>query len=505
MSRKRIFNINNFSGGITDDIRDTTDLSKCAYVSHFDIYRNPHKLYPMPGFIDDMNDGSTATGMKSYGIKAFLSDSGTLLAVGTKSNGTGTKIVGKDSPTDASWDLTPLGLTAEGTYTLYAGTFLGGDFSDQFFITTNAGDTFLSKHNGGTITDNYDTLDATAALSGSEKAVVEFAPDAIQYASKANLNILSIDGATGTDDVFTTAMFVADIQSSDEFIGLFGYRFSPNFAQLLIWDLGSTLADQKIEFGKGRGKALGYISGTWVGIVDENLGDGASSWTEEENGLHSFAVKYAVGNSAETLTRVYGKTYTNGKVMPNRGKYRDAMLFEARVPTDANGTTFKGGIWAVGRANGNSPLALSHLLDTESLGSIQAYHTFGSHHFFAHGGDGSISRLDDFTSGTYDVTAVYETLMFGADTPNYKKLKGISVLTEDLPASATVTVKYRFDEDDSWTTLGTSSTDGDEIHNFTGTLGNFQEIQFRVELLGNAPIKNVYVSLEELDTTPYDS
>jgi hypothetical protein len=449
-----------------------------------------------------MNDGSTSTGMKAYGVKAFLFDTGTLLAVGTKSNGTGTKIVGKDSPTDASWDLTPLGVTAEGTYTLYAGTFLGGDTSNQFFISTNAGDTFLSKHNGGTVTDNYATLDASAALSGTEKAVVEFAPDSLFYASKYNRNILSIDGGTGTDNVKTTGMYVTDLQAGDEQLGLFGFRFSPNFAQLLLWDTNSMLVDQNIEFGKGRGKALGYVSGVWIGVVDENLSGNNSEFNEEENGQHSFAVKYASGGSAETLVRIFGKTNTNGKVMPNRGKYRDCMLFEARVPTDSDGTTFKQGIWAVGR-NAQGGLALSHLLDTAELGTIEAYHTFGSYHYFAHAGDGSISRLDDFTSGTYDVAAVYETLIFGADSPNFKKFNGISVHTENLPASGSVVVKYRTDEDSSWTTLGTSSTTGTQIHNFTGTLGNFQEIQFREEITGNAPMKNVYISLEDLDTTPY--
>lgn len=508
MSRKLVYNIRDFSGGITHNIRDLSDLSKCAHVSHFDIYRDHHRMYPMPGYIADMHDGSAATGMKVYGIKAFLSDSGTLFAVGTKSNGTGTKIVGKDAPTDASWDLTPLGLTIEGTYTLYAGTFLAGDASNQFFVTTNAGDTFLSRHNGGTVTDNYATLDSTAALSGSEKAVVEFAPDALLYFTRVNTDASSINGTTIGVSAKTTGAFLTDIQAGDEQVGLFGYRFSPNYAQLLIWDTESLLVDQNIEFGKGRGKALGYLSGTWVGIVDENLASGDTSYNEEQNGKYAFAVKYANGGSAETLVRIYGKTNTNGKVMPCRGKYNDAMLFEARVPTDAGGTTFKEGIWAVGKSSAGIP-SLSLLLDTAELGSIEAYYTFGDHHFFAHAGDGSISRLDNFTSGTYDVAAVYETLFYGADTPNEKTLNGISVITENLPASGSVVVKYRTDENDSWTTLGTSSTTGTQVHSFTrtssGPIGNFTEIQFRVEVTGNAPVKNIYTSLEELDTVPYDA
>lgn len=504
MSRKRIFNINNFSGGITDDIRNTTDLSKCAYVSHFDIYRDPHKLYPMPGYIDDMNDGSTATGMKSYSVKDFLAVQGGVWAVGTKSDGSGWKLFQKTAIDDAAWDTTPTG-TPEGTYTLYPKTFLLGDSSNQFFVTTNASKTWMSWNNGGAVTENYNELLSSALATVSRRTVGELALDGNYYTNKANTNLVKISSATVTDDIFSTGMRVNDVVSGDESLGIFGYRYSPHFAQLMIWDLSSTLADQNVNFGKGMGTAIGYISGTWVGVVDENLTSIDNlGFDDEANGKHSLAIKYATGTTAETLLRLYGKTSTNAYLWPNRSMYRDCMLFEARIPTDANGTTFRGGVWAIGRSP-QGGIAVSQLLDTETLGSVQRAYFMGSHCLLAHGGDGSISRLDDFTSGTYDITAVYESLMFGADTPNYKKLKGISVMTEDLPASATVVVKYRFDEDDSWTSLGTSSTDGDEIHNFTGTIGNFQEIQFRVEVLGNAPIKNIYVALEELDTTPYDS
>jgi len=464
----------------------------------------------MPGYIDDMSDGLTDDGMKQYGVRAFTATYGGVWAVGTKSGGSGWKLFTKSAITDASWDLTPLSVVMEGNYTLYPKTFLTGDASNQFFVTTNSSKTWLTRENGGSATENWTELSASALGATSARTVADLAPDGNVYASKAIQNILSIDldAPAVTDDVKTTGIRVLDVQPGEDQLGIFGYRYSPHFAQLLLWDYSSLLIDQNIEFGKGRGTALGYLSGTWVGVVDENLTSQGLGFDDEENGIYSLAVKYATGGSAETLTRVYGKTNTNAKLWPNRSTYRDAMLFEARIPTDSGGTTFKGGVWAI-RRNTQGGIALSHLLDTESLGSVESASCFGSHFLLAHGGDGSISRLDDFTSGTYDVTAVYESLMFGTDTPNLKELKGISVQTEDLPSGASVVVKYRTDEDDSWTTLSTSSTTGTEIHNFTtasgSPIGRFQEIQFRVELTGNAPIKNIYVSLEELDTTPYDS
>ena len=46
MSRKLTYNINRFDGGMSDDLR-TSDLSKCAYVSHFDIYCDKNRLNSM--------------------------------------------------------------------------------------------------------------------------------------------------------------------------------------------------------------------------------------------------------------------------------------------------------------------------------------------------------------------------------------------------------------------------------------------------------------------------
>lgn len=515
MSRKLVYNINRFDGGITHDTRDTTDLSKCAHVSHFDIYRDPHRLYPMPGYIDDMNDGSTSTGMKQYNIAAFNWYDGLLWAVGTKSDGSGWKLFAKDDLTAGTWDTTPSGGTYEGTNTLYKGTYLTGDASNQYFVTTAGGKTYITENNGGALTDVeiLSFAEAQPTLTGTRKMVAEIAPDANSYSTKIyqNVDLINITGASASSNTKTTAQRNMDIAPGDDQLGIFGYRKQSNQAQLLLWDTASTLVDANIEFGRGWGKALGNIEGTWVGIVDENLGvSSPTEFTEQANGKASFAVKAAgAGGGATTLTRVYGATSTNGKVEPNRGRYNSAMLFEARVPTNAGGTTFNGGIWAVGRATPNSPIALSQLLDTESLGSIQAYHTFGDHHYFAHAADGSISRLDNFSSGTYDVAAVYESLFFGADSPNHKKLNGISVHTENLPASGSVVAKYRTDDNDSWTTLATSSTSGTQIHNFThpsgAMVGNFTEIQFRIEVTGNAPVKNIYISLEELNTTPYDA
>ena len=77
MARKRTYNINRFDGGITDDIR-SNDLSKCAHVSHFDIYCDRNRLIPMPSFTADQDTVSGgADDLQNYNVKAFVFDDGT--------------------------------------------------------------------------------------------------------------------------------------------------------------------------------------------------------------------------------------------------------------------------------------------------------------------------------------------------------------------------------------------------------------------------------------------
>lgn len=497
MSRKREFYINRFDGGMSDDLR-TSDLSKCALVSHFDIYCDPHRLIPLPGFVSDEAISGDSDGLKDYNIKAFLYN-GTMYAVGTKSDGTDSKLWQKAGPETAEWTATTNG---EGTYDISEYTFIS-DGNGVEFVTTNGGTTYLSQWTGGGVTDNYHTLKSGSV---TQKLVTELSFADNVYATNDQSEIVQIAGSV-TDPAKDTALTVSDIQTGDEQVGLFGYRFHPSFAQLLLWDSGSTLADQSIEFGPGRGRVLGYPSGVWIGVVDENMTIQGSEFDEVSNDSHAMAVKTPNGRGgASSIYRKYAQTDTNGIIMPTRAYYRDSMLWYARIPEDATPTTYTEGIYACGRCKPDSPLAVSILMDTSSLGEVISMYGTGQHYFFAHSDDGSVSRLDA-PGGTYDVTAVYESLFVGHDSPYLKTLNGIGVTTEDLPSGASVVVKYRTDENDSWTTMGTSDTDGDERHYFTkaegSVIGGFTEIQFRVEITGKAPIKHIHIDITETDNLPY--
>lgn len=519
MARKVVRYINRFDGGITDDIRNTSDLSKCAHVAHFDIYNNPYRLEPMPGYVADQDTvAGGADDLQTYNIKAFRYLFGKIYAVGTKSNGTGSKLFEKATPTTASWTATSNG---EGTYDISDYTFLNGPIDSAgnrlYFVTENGGNTYLSYYTTS-VTDGAATLESSAI---QRPIVSETALDDSVYINLGASDIAEIGTSSVTDPACDTTAYVTDIQSGDAQLGYIGLKTSigtliKNVSGIFgVWDLTANPNETiyKYDIGPGYPFALGRDGSSWVIAVSQGMASQTENGlginqSEHDNNNPALEIIQTNGPTAHRFIRLNAKTNTNADFRPVRGHYQGTTLFYAKLPTNAGGSTFKQGIWAVGRRNSNSPLALSLLFDMDDLGSLEGYYTFGSHHFFAHGGDGSVSRLDAFQTGTYDVTATYETLVFGSETPFKKIFNGLSVLTEDLPSGASVVAKYRTDVDDSWTTIGTSNTQGDERHNFTrtssGPIGEFQEIQFRIEVTGKAAIKNIALSYDETDDLPYN-
>src|ERR1700741_462834 len=76
-----------FDGGISDDPREPI-LNAGALVKHFDVFSNPYKLTPYRSTVNDMNDGSTATGMKQYDVRHFqLGSNGKFYGLGKNALG----------------------------------------------------------------------------------------------------------------------------------------------------------------------------------------------------------------------------------------------------------------------------------------------------------------------------------------------------------------------------------------------------------------------------------
>jgi hypothetical protein len=185
--------------------------------------------------------------------------------------------------------------------------------------------------------------------------------------------------------------------------------------------------------------------------------------------------------------------------------YGNAMMWYAKLQTKTG--EYIQGIWSCGKGDISSQFGVALLLDTSSLGLVRNIDTKGNSMYLIHGGDGSVSRLGNYLTGTYDTPATIETLIYGADSPYQKELSGVSIVTENLPTGGSVVAYYRTDSDDSWVALGTSNTVGTRRHSFTRVagvpIGKFQEIEFKFVITGKVTVKNIRVDLVETDNLPY--
>jgi len=501
MARKRVYNTNRFDGGMTDSPRDTSNLTKLAYISHLDIYRDPNRMFVMPGYESVNGFDSDDNGIKAYNIKALAEGPLTtrIYALGTKSDGTGSKLFEiNDSTQSTTWEVA--NQTTEGDFNTPARPFLTYEFANFFYPCIDGGNAIRIQKNG--FAGLFNIVPASVAVPDVQRYYLVKAFDGNLYS--AHPGYLETVRRL-TDSAFTNAKshsgVVDDIATGDYTIAISQGLSRPSRSSLLVWDGGSLLADQNVSMRGGRPAALNNVDNLWI-LTHER---GVFS-TAESNGRANFAVSILSG---ETLVKIWekecfaGTRYTENEIFSLKNNFGNVALFHARTANDPAKTTYTSGLYAVGRTNPESPYAISILLDTNSLGRINTALCSSNRFYFTHSTDGSISRLQNFDTGTYDVPATIETLIYGADSPYLKELNGISIVTENLPSGGSVVCSYRKDEDDAWTTMGTSDTVGKTKHNFTkvnGTpIGRFQEIQFKIVITGKTAVKNIMVAVTETE------
>lgn len=173
-----------------------------------------------------------------------------------------------------------------------------------------------------------------------------------------------------------------------------------------------------------------------------------------------------------------------------------------------NGTAVSG-IWTLDSKN---RLYCYHVEEDDDGSGIQGFYKVGNYWWLAHSGDGSVNRsiINSEGSGSarFTYTSFYESAVYGGDGIT-RKLEGVTVNTEALPSGATVTVKYKKDEETSFTTIKTFNTANALRHSTdaitaTGvTLPEFKELTLRVESTGGAVITGLSADVVEVEDDIY--
>jgi hypothetical protein len=499
MARKRIYNHIRFDGGMTDSPRDTSDLTKLAYISHLDIYRDPSEMFVMPGFTAVNGFSGNANAIKTYQPQDVAGNFGRTFLLAKKSDGTGSKIFQIDVG-ETQWKASTIHTVSEGADNLVARPFLTtiGTSPTVYFPVELSSEERIARFTTSAYSATWATTSGAPALPSRRNFIRNTPADKVLFTT-GNPHVSELSASAVTWVGKSTQDGVLDIATGEYQVAI--ASGSLDRGRVLLWDDASLLADQKNDAGIGFPRAIGAPSQVFTVVCDEFLTGDASS---NNNGDSGMSVKAIRGESINTMYRLRGYRTSDNLLYSTKVGYKDTMTWYTYFATNVGATEFENGVWAFGKGGINSQMGVSKLLDTSSLGIVRQSRWIGDNIWFVgHSGDWSVSRLSDFETGTYNVPATIETLIYGADNPYLKELNGISVVTEDLPAGGSVVVSYRIDENSAWTIMGTSDTTGKRKHNFTkanGTpIGRFQEIQFKIVITGKTAVKNIMVAVTETD------
>lgn len=265
---------------------------------------------------------------------------------------------------------------------------------------------------------------------------------------------------------------------------------------VFLWDRDSSLAtiSQKVDWGRGDLIHIASLEGVLIGITDYFT---SSSYGHSQGKM---IVKRLEGGRAKTLDEyVTGGTSYFGL---QKFVVDDKLHFTAEFARDGG---MMHGIWSVD-AYGRVAIELSEA-ETDAITNgvrYQGFYKTGEHWWIAHSNDGSVNRTDDQTAYTY--TSIYETNIIGSPDEQ-SQLKGATLAFEPLPSGASATLKFRKVGTTSWTTIGTTSTEGattlSKVNNGSTQSPVFNEGQFRIESTGGAIITALEYTLEANDKKQY--
>ena len=441
--------IRNFFGGISDDARKVSS-NEFIVSKHFDIFSQPNRLIPYRSLEADTHDGSTSTGMKQYVVKDFLYASASAKLYGLGQTGAGlTKIVQKADATTGNWSLPS---SSEGNGAVQNGCFVEyKDYAWGFQGTTQVWRWGLLS-GSPSITNSQGTVGTITSVA---QGVI--AKDDNLYLPYNNKIARVNSSSTVTDAVLTlpSNYKITSICNYGNYLAIGCAPISTfnGVSKVFLWNLTSSDVQEAIDWGEGELRVLETIEGILVGVTDRYLNNAVGA------GKGSMIIQAYSGGTPQVLKEVFTLALS-GKTMPtSKAVKNNRLFFSAKIMTNSAGTTYDEGIWSFGRKNASYPWALTLDIVDENVSSagIQAFGTAANYFFITHSSDGSIDKTND--AATYAFTSIYESQIFDfGDTTVTKQLKSFSIYTAPLPATSSITVKYKVDSDTAWTTIGTLST-----------------------------------------------
>jgi len=496
--------ITDFSGGITDDPRD--DRKNVAQmVTNFNALTNKHRLIPYRN--SESGDSSASTRQnQAFCIAKLNSTTYALYGLGV-SSGTGKAEVSYKALTtgaandldDDSWNNTSNYFSAAGTtsfnlfvYYQRTGYIYGARAGTHIWrYDPDGGDAWADSHQALT----YANL-AQGIVHSKDDVLY------IPYDNKLAKN----DNGSWTTAALTLPehLYITSICEYGNYLAigcapLSGYGNSIVY----LWDRDSSSAtiSESIDWGEGVLKVLEEVDGELIGISLCSSGNRFNDRVIFRVLQLTKALKFK-----ELLT-----TATTTQLPIFKQKIDNRLYF--MMSTSLYGAT-REGVWSVGRTPGG-PFTLFHERtpnnDTAlTSGVLKGFYIVADYLFQSYIDNGTYALSKTNDSASY-ATSIYETKILNEGDSSLKKdLMGASVMTEYMPANGQIVLKYKKDEETSFTTIFTNTTDSSISYSAVNIESSgaalpkgYKEITFRIESTGGAVVTGLHYKGEIVDKRPY--
>lgn len=259
---------------------------------------------------------------------------------------------------------------------------------------------------------------------------------------------------------------------------------------VVLWDRNSTSWNEIIDWGEGQLTILDEVGGYLVGV--NYIGTNSSTF-EQKAVFKSFG-----GGKPVTFRELINEsTFSTGDIPIAKQKVGNYLYFLLTITL--NGVKEQG-LWKIGKSlSGGFSVVMDRTPNNDTAltsGTLYGFYIVGDFVFIAYDSSSTHALSKTDNTSKHDVTGVYETVILnGGDSSKTKKLLGVTVMFEPLPANGEIVVKYKKDEETSFTTI--FNIDGDtanelndirysaiNIESSGAILPTYKEITFRIETVG---------------------
>jgi len=492
--------------GMTTDAR-IQDFAHAQMIKNMDAHSFLSKMVPFRDSED--GDSNSATRQKQAFVIALWGPTGTynLFALGVKSGASTAEIHFKTTGTGGAADLSDntwtsptanqssAGATSFNVFVYYkqVGKIYGARAGTNIWAFTPDGATAWDDSAG---TFNYTTI--AQGLVHSKDDIL-YIPYDNKIASKNGAAAFNATALTLPQD-----KVISSICEHGNYLAIATKPISGSGKSVVyLWDRDASLTtiSDSIDWGNGLLQILEDLDGTLVGV----------SFLNETFTTKIIFRSWVAGPESvvfKELTSVQTSTASNDLLVQSKQKVDNRLYF--LLSLKLNGV-LEQGLWKIGKVNGQFAVTLDRTPNNDTAlvsGILSGFFIHKDYTFISYQTNGAFALSKTNDQYSFTASGVYESIIInGGDSSLKKDLLGITLMTEPLASGAQVIVKYKTDQNTTFTTLFTSNALNAISYSVSKQSGllptEFKELVLRFETKGGAIVTGLSWKIDITDKRPY--